>query len=89
MDIEEFTKFLNKTILDCCKLVLIKYRLEMLVAEKSNGEYSAEVDIQKVKVIRGSLPKKQLNLTLAWAQLHQDELMDNWNNTYKGKVYLK
>ncbi|MTK11345.1 MAG: DUF4160 domain-containing protein [Clostridiaceae bacterium] len=28
--------------------------------------------------MEGELPKKQLRLVLAWAELHQDELKDNW-----------
>ena len=37
------------------------------------------VSIQDAEVIAGSFPSKQLKLLLAWAILHQDELMDNWN----------
>lgn len=37
------------------------------------------VSIQDAEVIAGSFPSKQLKLLLAWAVLHQDELMDNWN----------
>lgn len=37
------------------------------------------VSIQDAEVIAGSFPSKQLKLLLAWAILHQDELLDNWN----------
>ena len=46
-----------------------------------HAEYSgnkALIDIQNCTVIKSSLPKKQLKLVLAWAELHKDELMQNW-----------
>ncbi len=42
-----------------------------------NGD-KALVDIINVKVLKGMLPKRQLKLVLAWAELHKDELMQNW-----------
>jgi len=42
-----------------------------------NGE-KAIVDIKKCQVTKGNLPGKQLRLVLAWATIHQDELMQNW-----------
>ena len=38
----------------------------------------ALVDIQEGYVIRGGLPNRQLKFVLAWAELHRDELMQNW-----------
>jgi len=29
-------------------------------------------------VIKSALPKKQLKLVLAWAELHKDKLIQNW-----------
>lgn len=46
-----------------------------------HAEYNgitALIDIQEVKVFKGMLPKRQLKLVLAWAELHKDELMQNW-----------
>ena len=46
-----------------------------------HAEYNgmnAVVDIQNGYVIEGALPRRQLKLVLAWAELHQDELMQNW-----------
>ena len=40
--------------------------------------YKALVDIQSACVICGALPARQLKLILAWCELHQDELMQNW-----------
>lgn len=40
--------------------------------------HKALVDIQECCVIHGSLPNRQLKYVLAWAELHRDELMQNW-----------
>ena len=42
------------------------------------AEHTAKVDIRRSVVIAGYLPRRQLRLVLAWAQLHEDELMQNW-----------
>jgi hypothetical protein len=39
---------------------------------------SAKVRIDTVEVIDSSLPRRQLRLVLAWAELHRDELLENW-----------
>ena len=31
-----------------------------------------------VKILKGYFPKRQLKLILAWAEIHKDELMQNW-----------
>ena len=36
------------------------------------------VDIVNARIVRGALPARQLKLVLAWAVIHQDELMQNW-----------
>ncbi len=35
----------------------------------------AIVDISKCEIAEGNLPKKQIKLVLAWAELHQEELL--------------
>jgi hypothetical protein len=40
--------------------------------------YKALVDIQNGCVIRGALPSRQLKFVRAWCEMHQDELMQNW-----------
>lgn len=40
------------------------------------AEYTATVDISTSEVIEGNL---QIKLVLAWVELHQDELMNDWN----------
>ena len=42
-----------------------------------NGN-KALVDIINGRVIKGGVPKRQLKLVLAWAELHKDELMQDW-----------
>ncbi len=37
------------------------------------------VDIQKGRVLEGSFPSRQLKFVLAWAEIHNDELMVNWD----------
>jgi hypothetical protein len=38
----------------------------------------ATFDIQKLVLMNGNLPVKELRLVSEWAKLHQDELLDNW-----------
>ena len=40
--------------------------------------HKASIDIQEGCVIQGALPNRQLKFVLAWAELHRDELMQNW-----------
>lgn len=53
-----------------------------------HAEYNGNkiiVDIIKCKAIKGAFPSKQLKLILAWAAIHQDELMQNWELSKDGK----
>lgn len=43
------------------------------------GGDKALVSIKEIEIIKGYLPKKQLSLVLAWAEIHQDELIEDWN----------
>ncbi|EGO87891.1 DUF4160 domain-containing protein [Clostridium botulinum C] len=53
------------------------------------GEYKAVIDINTCELIEGNLPRKQLRLALAWAELHQDELKANWNLAMKSELPFK
>ena len=44
----------------------------------SYGGDEVLVSIEEIEVIDGSIPKKQLQMLLGWAALHQEELMENW-----------
>ena len=47
--------------------------------------FKALVDIINACVIQGSLPNRQLKFVLAWAELHKDELMQNWELAKNGQ----
>jgi hypothetical protein len=42
------------------------------------AEYEASIDIKKLSLLRGKLPPKALSLVMEWAELHQDELLPDW-----------
>ncbi len=57
-----------------------------------HAEYSgnkALINIADATVLRGRLPKKQLKLVLAWAELHKDDLFINWNLSKNSKELFK
>jgi hypothetical protein len=47
---------------------------------------SAKVRIDTLGVIESSLGRRQLRLVLAWAELHQDELVENWRRARAGET---
>lgn len=49
------------------------------------NEYKATVDIDSIEVMQGELPRRQLRLVKAWADLHQDELRANWQLAMNGE----
>ena len=44
--------------------------------------------IQPVELIAGTLPRKQLRLVEAWAELHQNELTNDWELLQSGRLPL-
>ena len=42
------------------------------------GEYNGIVDINSLKMLEGDLPRRALNLIIDWAELHQKELLVDW-----------
>jgi hypothetical protein len=46
----------------------------------------AKVRIDQVEVIDSSLDVRQLRLVLAWAELHREELLDNWRRARAGET---
>jgi hypothetical protein len=46
----------------------------------------AVISIEPVDVIAGSLPTRQRRLVEAWAELHQQELLDDWNRLQQGQA---
>lgn len=53
------------------------------------AEYKATVNIRTCELIEGNLPKKQVKLVLAWAELHQEELMADWDLLMNGEEPFK
>lgn len=53
------------------------------------GNYKAIIDINTCELIEGDLPKKQLKLVLAWAELRQEELLANWTLAMNGEFPFK
>ena len=53
------------------------------------NEFKASVDIRSCEVIDGDLPGRQRKLVLAWAELHQDELMADWKLVMNGEEPFK
>ena len=46
--------------------------------------YKATIDIHTCEIIDGELPKKQAKLATAWAEIHQEELMADWELASSG-----
>ncbi len=42
------------------------------------GEHEAKIGIETLELIEGNLPRRALGLVLDWAELHRQELRDNW-----------
>jgi hypothetical protein len=49
------------------------------------GEYEASFTITPPVLLEGSLPRVQLRLVLAWAELYQAELAENWQRVHAGR----
>lgn len=47
-------------------------------------EHEAQVTIESLEVLRGSLPRRALALVLEWAALHRHELRVDWDKARKG-----
>jgi hypothetical protein len=43
------------------------------------AEHTAIFSINDMRILRGGLPRRAAELTLEWARLHQNELLENWH----------
>jgi hypothetical protein len=43
------------------------------------GEFRATINIRTLSVQEGRLPRRALELVLDWAELHQADLLNNWD----------
>ena len=53
-----------------------------------HAQYGGEtgwITIDGPQLFRGSIPRRQLQLVLAWATLHRDELRLNWSRARAGQ----
>jgi hypothetical protein len=56
-------------------------------ARHVDGE--AKVRIDTLEIIDSTLGRRQLRLVLAWAELHQDELAENWRRARRGETLME
>lgn len=42
------------------------------------GQYRASFTIGPPSLLAGTMPRRQQHLILAWAELHEEELLENW-----------
>jgi hypothetical protein len=52
------------------------------------AEHEAEIRIDTLEVLRGSLPRRVLSLVLEWAVLHRAELRVDWERATGGMPTL-
>jgi Domain of unknown function (DUF4160) len=45
--------------------------------------------IDRIERLAGSLPRRQERLVLAWAELHQEDLLSNWQVLQQGHPAVK
>jgi hypothetical protein len=51
------------------------------------GKFKVLISIREATALKGAFPVKQLKLVLAWAEIHKDELMSNWESAREhGKI---
>jgi hypothetical protein len=48
----------------------------------------AIVGLNPVEILEGSLPRRQRRLVEAWAELHQEELISDWERLQQGRIPL-
>lgn len=52
-------------------------------------EHKATVNIKSCEIETGELPAKQAKLVSAWAAIHQDELLADWELATNGNLPFK
>jgi hypothetical protein len=48
----------------------------------------AVIGLSPIEVLAGGLSRRQQRLVEAWAELHQDELLEDWRRLQEGQVPL-
>ncbi len=49
-------------------------------------DYKSVIDINTCEISDGMLPSKQKKLVLAWAEIHKEELLIDWELASKGEL---
>lgn len=49
-------------------------------------EHQAVFSLEPIDLIAGELPRRQRRLVEAWAELHQQELLDDWDLLQRGQL---
>jgi hypothetical protein len=49
----------------------------------------AVIAVDKIELIGGSLPNRQQRLVEAWAEIHQSELLEDWQYLQTGRPPLR
>jgi len=52
------------------------------------GDYKAIITIED-GIVKGSLPRRALNLIYDWLDLHKEDLMENWRRLENSESVLK
>ena len=52
-------------------------------------DFKATINIQTCEILEGELPARQTKLVLAWAELHKDELLADWELASCGELPFK
>jgi len=53
------------------------------------NEFDAEIEIMTLAVLDGKLPPRILGLALEWAEMHKEELLDDWDLIQKTGKFNK
>jgi hypothetical protein len=48
--------------------------------------HTAVYSIDPIEMLSGTLPRRQQRLVEAWAELHQGELLENWERLQSGQL---
>ena len=53
------------------------------------GEYEASFTIKDLKLMSGDMPRRAVSLVLDWAELHQEDLLKDWELARSKKPLFK
>jgi len=53
------------------------------------GEYKAQIAIRSGEIVKGELPRHALRLIQDWAEIHQNELLENYSASQQSGGIIK